>query len=129
MNIDITCKTCNSPLPKYRRTFCSDKCQEKSHNFRHKNYVSQRLRGWTRKALLVKEKGGCCEKCGYSKNISALDFHHIDPSTKKLQLTIRECSNSKLQLLLEEAKKCQLLCRNCHSETHNPDGENWKRFL
>jgi hypothetical protein len=45
----------------------------------------------------------------------ALHFHHIEPSLKLYSL-----SNSGhtigLSRLREEAKKCILLCSNCHSE-------------
>lgn len=41
-----------------------------------------------------------------------LDFDHIDPSTKILTIT----ANLRLGFfgLLDEVKKCQLLCANCH---------------
>ena len=29
---------------------------------------------------MVDYKGGKCERCGYDKNISALEFHHLDPT-------------------------------------------------
>ncbi len=65
-------------------------------------------------------KGGKCTKCGYSKNSSALCFHHIDPKTKSFPIDIRRCSNSSWDNLIKEADKCMLLCLNCHAELHNP---------
>lgn len=38
------------------------------------------------KAVLVDARGGRCEDCGYARTISALEFHHRDPSTKELAL-------------------------------------------
>jgi hypothetical protein len=35
------------------------------------------------KLLLVEYKGGKCECCGYDKCIAALEFHHLDPTTKE----------------------------------------------
>lgn len=29
------------------------------------------------------QRGGKCECCGYNKNLSALEFHHINPDEKK----------------------------------------------
>jgi len=84
-------------------------------------YEYQKLRGLKRKVELIKLKGGKCEKCGYDKNISALDFHHIDPNIKEFQLDARKSANTKMFKLIEEVAKCELLCANCHRETHHPD--------
>lgn len=65
-------------------------------------------------------KGGKCEICGYNKNISALEFHHINPDEKELALDARSFSNNKYELLNKEVEKCMLLCSNCHREMHNP---------
>ncbi len=84
------------------------------------SYESQKTRGLKRKYEAIISKGGCCEKCGYNKNISALNFHHRDPTTKKFGLDVRQFSNNTLETLKEELNKCDLLCANCHSELHNP---------
>ena len=64
------------------------------------------------KQELVEEYGAGCNICGYNRYIGALHFHHIDPKTKSFSLgNVR--SKVKMQ---EEAKKCILLCGNCHSE-------------
>ena len=63
--------------------------------------------------------GNKCCICGYDKSISALEFHHIDPQNKKYQLSSGNCH--KLQDDLEEAKKCILVCSNCHREIHHSD--------
>lgn len=59
----------------------------------------------------------CCSKCGYDKNLSALEFHHIDSDSK-----IFEPSDSKsfsIEKLRKEMSKCVLLCANCHREEHH----------
>ncbi len=65
--------------------------------------------------------GGSCSKCSYAVNISALHFHHIDSTTKQFKLDARILSNRSWEAILEEAKKCVLLCANCHAEEHNPE--------
>lgn len=65
------------------------------------------------KRRLVEYKGGKCEKCGYNKCISALEFHHINPLEK--EYVISKVSNS-FEKLKKEADKCQLVCANCHRE-------------
>ena len=85
------------------------------------NYEYQKLRGLKRKLHLIDLRGGRCEKCGYNKNIAGFDFHHKDPTQKKVRLDMRKLSNSKMELILEEFEKCELLCANCHREEHSPE--------
>ena len=84
-------------------------------------YEYQRLRGLKRKLYLVEQRGGCCENCGYNKNIAAFDFHHKDPNEKEFKLDIRKLGNISMKKLLVEFEKCKLLCANCHREHHSPD--------
>jgi predicted DNA-binding protein (UPF0251 family) len=88
---------------------------------KNNSYEYQRIRGIKRKVELIKQKGGCCEKCGYNKNIAAFDFHHKNPEEKEYQLDVRKLANTSMIKLIEELKKCTLLCANCHREEHSPD--------
>lgn len=65
--------------------------------------------------LIKKQYGGKCEQCGYSTYLGALDFHHKDPSQKDFTIGNRDF---RLEQCIEEAKKCVLLCSNCHRELH-----------
>lgn len=85
------------------------------------DYDKQQKRAWSRKLELVNLMGGCCSRCGYGKNLAALEFHHTNPDTKSFQLDARHLSNTSMDKILEESKKCVLLCSNCHREIHNPD--------
>jgi transposase len=67
------------------------------------------------KRTLVGEAGGSCVICGYSENARALQFHHLDPGNKRLQLSAHGITQS-LAALRAEAAKCVLLCANCHAE-------------
>ena len=69
------------------------------------------------KKRIVEMMGGQCEICGYNKCLDALEFHHKDPSKKDFQICCTGGCPS-FERLLEEAKKCQLLCANCHREEH-----------
>ena len=62
-----------------------------------------------------------CEICGYAKNSAALELHHKKPEHKDFQLDLRSLSNRKWEKILQEAKKCILICSNCHAELHHPD--------
>ena len=85
------------------------------------NYPQQKLRGMKRKYEAVQARGGKCERCGYSANLAALDFHHRNPLTKEFQIDMRVFSNTSLDKLKDELDKCELLCANCHREHHYPD--------
>ena len=67
---------------------------------------------------LVKYKGGKCEICGYDKCISALEFHHLDPSEKKFGIS-KNISGHSLEECKKEVDKCILVCANCHREIHD----------
>lgn len=75
--------------------------------------VAQRRR--TIKRKLVEEAGGKCVICGYSRCQQVLEFHHLDPSLKKFQLSHNGATRS-LARSRAEARKCVLLCANCHRE-------------
>jgi hypothetical protein len=66
------------------------------------------------KRILVAEAGGCCRVCGYDRTVVNLHFHHVDPATKSFGLTTAR--GQSLATYREEAKKCVLVCANCHGE-------------
>lgn len=64
--------------------------------------------------------GGKCLMCGYDKCSAALDFHHIDESTKSFGLSQDGMTRS-WKRTKKELDKCVLLCANCHREYHAGD--------
>jgi transposase len=67
------------------------------------------------KEILVAEAGGACRLCGYDRSVAALHFHHIDREQKAFGLALRGVARS-LERCRAEARKCVLLCANCHAE-------------
>jgi transposase-like protein len=67
------------------------------------------------KEVLVLEAGGRCQICGYDRYAGALQFHHLDRSEKSFTFGRRGMAMS-IELSREEARKCVLLCANCHAE-------------
>jgi hypothetical protein len=65
-----------------------------------------------------------CEICGYSKHPAVLTFDHLDPATKyrtksgKIVHISDMVKGNRYSLLtvLEEIRKCRVLCFNCHME-------------
>jgi transposase-like protein len=75
--------------------------------------VAERRRALKR--ILVREAGGCCSRCGYDRYAGALQFHHRNAAEKAFSLSNRGVVRS-LAALRQEARKCVLLCANCHAE-------------
>lgn len=116
----MICIICYKPLTNRQTKFCSRICKGKHHNSKHQTYDNQRSKAITRKLEFVKLLGGECVKCGYKKNLAALQFHHLDPSTKSFSLDLHFLGNRSYKACADEACKCSLLCAVCHTELHNP---------
>jgi hypothetical protein len=106
---------------------CNVELNEKTGYIKYKNVFQSRCRScfntycierWRQiKENAVEYKGGCCVYCGYNKNNSALEFHHLDPTQKDGNWTeMRKKSWDKIK---KELDKCILLCSNCHREEHD----------
>lgn len=67
------------------------------------------------KEILIEEAGGACRLCGYNTWAGALEFHHVDPSQKGFSISSTGVTRS-LDRARVEARKCVLLCSNCHAE-------------
>jgi hypothetical protein len=106
--VDVVCRkhglTRHISIISERRLRCS-KCSAEA--------VARRRRKI--KEMLVAEAGGACTLCGYARHPAALQFHHLDPSTKSFGLGVRGITRS-MEKLRAEAAKCVLLCANCHAE-------------
>lgn len=80
----------------------------------------RRKRGAEKKIILIKTAGGKCTKCGLEydgRNGGAFQFHHRDPSGKDFNIS-KGLDGYSIEDLIDEAKKCDLLCANCHFILH-----------
>jgi len=71
---------------------------------------------WAKKIMAIKLLGGRCKKCK-TGDIFVLEFHHIDRGEKEFE--IQDIRAKQWGSMRKEIEKCQLLCRNCHSESHH----------
>lgn len=116
-------------MKKYKK--CSRCGMEKSVDEFHYKNTEKRYHSWCKKCLFNKQRirwkdrkrkvidlmGGKCVKCGYDRDMAALDLHHVDPSTKEYTWNrLRELCWDKV---VKEIKKCILICSNCHREIHS----------
>ncbi len=119
----LICVQCEAAGSGCQAKFCSRKCKNLFGNNKHQSYLAQQARGRKRKRILSGQKGSRCQHCGYDRNSSALEFHHLDSTAKSYSLDLRSLSNRKWSWAIAEADKCILLCSNCHREIHNPECE------
>lgn len=72
------------------------------------------------KGALVAAAGGKCSRCGYSRCLAALEFHHRDPGEKDPVLFRNKHRRAKIdEATRAELSKCDLVCSNCHREIHD----------
>lgn len=71
----------------------------------------RRQRRTERKAMAIMLLGGKCVECGSTER---LEFDHIKNDRNGLSNLISQMFTSKMDRLLKELEKCQLLCKSCH---------------
>jgi Zn finger protein HypA/HybF involved in hydrogenase expression len=106
LNLDTYCKICRKE--KGRANYHKNKdLWNKTHN---KTKTEKQ-----NKILEIKKLSSGCSKCG-EKRPYLLDFHHLFPDQKLFQIAQGEAKG--WGKVLEEMKKCILMCKNCHAEFH-----------
>lgn len=88
---------------------------------RHDEKLFKRLR----KQKAVEYMGGKCCRCGYNRSLFALQFHHVDHTTKRYTVAAILASG-KWETIAAELDKCIMLCANCHFEEHKANPVGWK---
>ncbi len=88
-----------------------------------------------RKRKLLAMFGGKCVLCGYAKSSAALDFDHLDENgntaktnrnnpnpikSRTISHLLARNAPGAFELAIEEAKKCRIICANCHREQTFP---------
>jgi 5-methylcytosine-specific restriction endonuclease McrA len=63
-----------------------------------------------------------CNKCSNCGSVDNLEFDHIDRKTKKFPISMMY--DKKEKEVIEELKKCQLLCDVCHKEKTKKEWDN-----
>ena len=125
MKEKLFCIVCGNELIGKQEKYCSKQCKSKDYSKssdstkRAKYQDTQNKRRVLNKLKLISEFGNKCSICGYNKNISALEFHHSDPTHKEFALS--KNIDYSYEKLLKEVEKCVLLCANCHRELHHPE--------
>ncbi len=66
-----------------------------------------------RKLKMMKSKGNVCSKCGKKKSVEQMEFHHTNPSKKKIEFAEKGITRS-WDKTKKELKKTRLVCKDCH---------------
>lgn len=80
----------------------------------YKEVQKTRITGTLLKVREWKKERGCCV-CGVNEPY-CLDLHHLDPSIKEGHPS--DFVRVSFKKFLDEAKKCVVVCRNCHAKIH-----------
>ena len=70
------------------------------------------------KIALVEAFEHKCNICGLVDEVCMYDFHHLNPEEKEFGIGNASTTRSK-QAYADEAKKCIMLCANCHRKIEN----------
>jgi hypothetical protein len=62
-----------------------------------------------------------CQEC-QENHPACLQFHHVDPNTKEINLSFAANRGWSKKRILKEIEKCIVLCANCHFKLHASDG-------
>lgn len=68
-----------------------------------------------------------CSSCP-ENNPCCLEFHHIDPSKKEIEIGKAASRKWSIERLKKEIKKCLLLCANCHRKLHYNEKQKMEMF-
>jgi hypothetical protein len=111
----------NNRKPNQYQSYCK-KCSK----IKRKQYFIKNLKKEleTRKVYSEKQKQKyidykktlCCSSC-FEKRWYLLDFHHVDDN-KEHNVASMVCGRFSWDSILNEIKKCETLCANCHREKH-----------
>jgi hypothetical protein len=123
---DVRAETPIAEINKYENVTCSQRGCDKQAvagatargAFCQNHYAAFKRRGMV--LCAIASAGGACLDCGGKFSVQVFDFHHRDPATKSFRVAqaMRHGSSAQLDRCLEEVKKCDLLCANCHRLRH-----------
>lgn len=100
------CKDCHKIIR--NKYYENNKTEEKQ---RTKSFKISKRKWYTE----LKEKLSC--PCG-EKHIAVLQFHHLNPEEKDFEISLAIGKNWSKQRIIDEMKKCIILCANCHLKLH-----------
>jgi len=80
----------------------------------------RRTQNWFKGIKFNDIQSGCFVCSLKTNNPDDYDYHHKDPSTKISSLADMVGTRSR-QAILDERKKCDIVCKSCHADIHKPN--------
>lgn len=118
--LDYYCKKC-------KKDKNSKYYQDKYKSIKRERVRQRKLELLTQKQLqqdivkhkIIDTKAKGCVVCG-ELEVCCLDFHHIDPSQKKFEISqyLRGSATYTFEEVISEISKCVVVCANCHRKIH-----------
>ena len=102
--------------------------RQREHNKRHHAKRRSRLiaQRKSNKRIIVDMFGNKCARCGGKFDQCVFDFHHLEFNKDR---NIASLLNMPIKIIIEEAKKCIMVCANCHRIIHSEIGSGVGRGI
>lgn len=133
LSVIKTCTKCHEPKDiesfaikrdSIRHGHCKD-CQNKytkQHYKLNKDTYKKRARIWNKQRLIelrnliIKLKSVPCTDCQIQYDYWIMDFDHLDANEKLANVSRLVNGLKPIEIILEEIKKCEVVCANCHRQ-------------
>lgn len=120
----------NNRRTKDKKCYNCKFCRNKERQYYHKKSgkeaarrYKQLLRYNNRKKMIEYLQARGCADCG-NKNPIVLDFHHLKNKYKNISALLAQ--GAFWDRILQEAKKCIIVCANCHRIRHAKEDKTWR---
>ena len=112
--MDKKCTACNEL--KQITLFAKRKRYKDGRNSRCKKCIAKYRKRWydKRREMITKIKDVPCKDCGIKYPPYVMQFDHRYPKDKQIEIGT-DATNYKWGKILDEVKKCDIVCANCHS--------------
>lgn len=111
------CPSCRLFKPMTNEFYTLNDNGQPKHVCKKCNTLRSKRKSKKYKRLAIEYKGGKCEDCSGTFLPDIYDFHHLDPTQKDFNISLRR--NAKFdEKIKTELDKCALLCANCHRTRH-----------
>lgn len=120
-NRQSKCKECTREYG--RRHYASNRDVYKKNSSTNRKTYIEKARKFVMKILL----NTVCVDCGESDPV-VLDFDHIEPKSKKMNVSNMILSGYSTESIRKEIGKCEVRCANCHRRRTARDND-WFRLL
>ena len=123
--VHAQCKKC---YKLHRSTYYAEHYKQHGDEYRKRAVIRRAsIRNMMRANMLSYLKNKVCAICG-EDDIRTFEFDHVDPSKKSFSITRGLNHGPSWEVVVDEIKKCRILCSNCHKK-HTASQQNWYKSI